>query len=119
MGLTQFLADAGDKHTGLELILLLTIPLILSFILYRFAKFRIDQGAPRWIMWASLVPVVVAIYLAYPAYIDISNENYRDFNSVTPRSVMLHYATFFTPIAATLALAGFLVFNHYRHRMEG
>ena len=119
MGLTQFLADEGDKHPGLELILLLAIPLILSFILFRFAKFRIDQGAPRWTMWASLVPVVIAIFLAYPAFADISDQSYRDFHSVTPRSTMLHYAAFFTPIAATVALVGYLIFSHYRHRLEG
>jgi hypothetical protein len=119
MDLITLLAAEGEKHEGLELGLILAIPLIVTFIVLRVTKTWIDNGGPRWSSWLSLLPLLVGVALAYPAFRDISTDSYRDFHMVTDRSVMLHYASFFAPIGAIVILVGILLYGNYRRKLEG
>lgn len=114
----SLLATEGDKHNAPELIVLVILPIVLAFFLYRFAKSRVERGAPRWQLCAALVPLLLGVFFAFAAYTDISDDNYRDFHFITPRSVILHYAAFFVPLAATVLVIGLIVYGAYRDRME-
>jgi hypothetical protein len=115
---TSLLAEAGDKHSPIELGVLVLLPIILAFLLYRYAKGRVEAGAPRWQMWAALVPLVVGALLAYRAYLDVSDNSYREFHFLTQRAIMLHYASFFVPVAATLLTIGIILYGNHREKME-
>jgi hypothetical protein len=119
MNLHWIIADVGDKYEGPQLVALLLIPLVVSVVIYRLAKLRIDQGGPRWLKWISVLPLLVAAVLAFAPFQEISREDYRDFHMVSKRSAMLHYATFFVPIGGTLALAGLILYGNYRNKLEG
>lgn len=115
---TTLLAAEGDKHSPIELGVLVLLPIILAFVLYRYAKGRVEAGAPRWQLWAALVPLVVGVLLAYRAYDDVSDKSYREFHFLTQRAVMLHYAAFFVPVAATLLTIGIILYGNHREKME-
>lgn len=119
MDLIKLMAAEGEKHEALALGLILVLPLIVAYLILQFGKFKIDNGAPRWISWLALIPLAAGAALAYPAFVDVSNDNYRDFHMLSDRSVMLHYATFFTPLAAIAILVGALLYGSYRRKMEG
>jgi hypothetical protein len=115
---TILLAAEGDKRTAVPLAVLIILPLFLTFLLYRFAKSKVDRGASRLTLWAALVPLVAGIALGLGPLQDILTPSYRDFHMVTPRSAMLHYAAFIVPCVATLLTVGFILYGNYREKME-
>jgi hypothetical protein len=115
---TSLLAAEGDKHSPIELGVLVLLPLLLAFLLHRYAKGRVEAGAPRWQLWAALVPLLVGVLLAYRVFEDVSKASYREFHFLTPRAVMLHYASFFVPVAATLLTIGLILYSNHREKME-
>jgi hypothetical protein len=116
--LSSLLAEQGDKHNAPELAILIALPLFFAFVLYRVAKARVARGGPRTLLWSALVPLLVGAWLAYTPFSDVRTKSYLDFHSVTPRSVTLHYASFFVPIAAALLVAGLILYGNYREKME-
>jgi hypothetical protein len=115
---TSLLAAEGDKHSPIELGVLVLLPILLAFVLHRYAKGRVEAGAPRWQLWAALVPLLVGVLLAYGAFEDVSKASYREFHFLTPRAVMLHYAAFFVPVAATVLTIGLILYSNHREKME-
>ena len=116
LGLTVLVAAEGDKHKWPELAVLIVLPLVLSFILLRFAQRR-ERGA-AWQKWASLVPLVVGGLMALDPFGDIRTPSYRDFHDVSERSIYLHYASLLVPCAAILGVVAYLLYDAHRERME-
>lgn len=114
-----FLAAAGDKHEAAELIVLMLVPMALSFVLWRVVESRILKGGSLTLRWASLIPLVFGVYLSSTPFMDIRDSQYRSFHSVSDRSESLHYASFFVPLAATLLLGGWVAWKVRQHKLEG
>ncbi len=119
MDLTVLLAAEGEKRAWPELMVVIVIPLVLAFILYRFARLRVDQGGAKWLPWLCLVPLIIGVWMGLGPLMDIRTPSYSLYNSPSDRSVMLHYAAFVVPALGTLAFAGFLVQRALRDRLEG
>ncbi len=115
---TSLLAQDGEKHSAVALGVLVVLPLILSFLLFRYAKSRVAHGAPRWQLWLSLVPLLFGVYLAIQPLTDILKPSYRKFYFISPRSEILHYATFVTPCVAVLLVVGLILYMNHREKME-
>lgn len=115
---TQLLADTGDKRTAVPLLVLIVLPLFLSFLLYKFAKSRVDHGASRVTLWGALVPLVAGVALGLGPLQDIMTPSYQSFHAVTPRSAMLHYAAFIVPCVAILLVVGLILYGNHREKME-
>ena len=116
LGLTALAAAEGDKHEAPELLVLIVLPLVLSFILLRFAQRR--QGGATWQKWASLVPLVAGALMAIDPFGDVRTPSYIDFHDVTDRSSYLHYASLLVPCVAILAVVAYLLYDAHRERME-
>ncbi|HXH61956.1 MAG TPA: hypothetical protein VNI20_11435 [Fimbriimonadaceae bacterium] len=116
--LIDALAALGDKHNAMELATLIVVPIVLSAVLYRIAALRMAKGGPRAALWAAEVPLIFGVYLAITPLRDIRSESYRLYYSVTDRSIGLHYASFYIPLFAALALAGYIAYGYYREKME-
>jgi hypothetical protein len=116
---TSLLAAEGDKHEPLTLGVLVVIPFVLSAVLYRYASFKASAGASRLLLWSCLVPAVVGTLLAVQPLKDVMNKNYLDWNFISPRSKMLHYAAFYVPAGSVLLFAGLVLYSNHRHKMEG
>jgi hypothetical protein len=116
---TSLLAAEGDKHEALALGVLAVIPFVLSAILYRYASFKVTGGASRLLLWTCLVPAVIGAYMALQPLKDVGNKNYLEWNFISPRSKMLHYAAFYVPAGSILLFAGLVLYSNHRHKMEG
>ena len=116
LGLWILAAAEGDKHEAPELVVLIVLPLVLSFILLRFAQKR--RRGPAWQKWASLVPLVAGGLMALDPFGDIRTWSYRELHSVSDRSTYLHYAALLVPCAAILGVVAYLLYDAHRERME-
>lgn len=116
LGLTTLAAAEGEKHKWPELVVLIVLPLLLSFILLRFAQRR--QRGAAWQKWASLVPLVAGALMALDPFGDIRTSSYIDFHKVSDRSSYLHYASLLVPCVAILAVVAYLLYDAHRERME-
>lgn len=119
MDLTMLLAAEGEKRGWPELVVVIVVPVVLAFLLYRFARLRVDQGGARWLPWASLVPLVIGVWFGVGPLQDITTKSYHLYNSPSDRSTMLHYAAFGVPVLALVTFVGFLLYTAHRNRMEG
>ena len=115
---TSLLASAGEKHSVVELGVIILVPAILSFTLYRVARDRAQAGKSRAIAWLSLIPLLIGDWFGLTPLRDVTTESYRHFYYLTDRSVNLHYAAFIVPALCTLVLLGMLIHRTYRDRME-
>ena len=116
LGLTILATAEGDKHEAPELLVLIVLPLVLSFILLRFAQKR--QRGAAWQKWASLVPLVVGALMALDPFGDIRTWSYRELHHVSERSTYLHYGALLVPCVAILGIVGYLLYDAHRERME-
>ena len=112
------IAAVDERYHGLELVILIVLPLFLTFLLWKFAKSRVQRGAARALLWSVLLPLVAAVYLGLGPLKAINSDFYREWQGITPRSEMLHYAAFFVPIAAILFVSGLILHTNYREKME-
>ena len=115
LGPTLLAAADGDKYEAPELLVLIVVPLVLSFILLRIAQRR---RGPAWQRWASLVPLVAGALMAIDPFGDILMASYLDFHNVSDRSVYLHYAALIVPCATILGIVAYLLYLAHRERME-
>ncbi|MCH8978383.1 MAG: hypothetical protein IH945_03965 [Armatimonadetes bacterium] len=115
LGLVAQIAAQDEKHEWPELVVLIVLPLVLSFMLLRIARRR--RGA-AWQKWASLVPLVAGALLALDPFGDIRSFVYRNLYHVSDRSTYLHYATLLVPCAAILGTVAYLLYLGHRERME-
>ncbi len=116
---TALLAAEGDKHEPLALGVLVVIPFILSAVLYRLASAKVHGGASRLLLWTCLVPVIIGALMAIQPLKDVMNNNYLEWNFISPRSKMLHYAAFYVPAGSILLFAGLILYSNHRNKMEG
>ena len=116
LGLTLLATAEGDKHEAPELLVLIVLPLVLSFILLRFAQKR--RRGPAWQKWASLVPLVAGALMALDPFGDILLFSYRTMHKVSDRSTYLHYGALLVPCAAILGIVAYLLYDARRERME-
>lgn len=116
--LIDALSALGDKHEPVALFVLMLLPLVLGGALWWIIEQRIAHGAPARIRWGSVVPVVAGALLAMKPLKDVGNSSYRSFYTLSERSIGLHYASFFVPLAALLILVSWIIWRNREDRLE-
>lgn len=118
LGFSLLAAAEDKKFEALELGLLLFLPLILSVVLLKIINGRIKKGGSPMLRWASLIPLLVGCYRSFTPFMKILDDNYVDYNMVSERSEMLHYAAFIVPCVAVLGMIAYFFYAMHRERME-